>query len=72
MRRVAPVVAGTRTQANGSVFGLDPAQESCGRACTVWHLSVHVVCLGQRAQFSSGAGSHWDPGPGVIPIYLGS
>ena len=44
--RVALVVAGGCTYTNGSVVALDPTQVGGGRACTVWHLSVHVVCLG--------------------------
>jgi hypothetical protein len=45
MCRVALASSGSCTQANGLIVGLDPTQVGCGRACTVWHLSVHVICL---------------------------
>ena len=43
---VALAESGLCAHANGLVVGLDSTQVGRGRACAVWHLSIHIVCLG--------------------------
>ena len=65
--RVALVIAGGRAYPDHLHIGLDPAEVGGSGACAVWHLSVHVVCLGAETPSALSAVDAQTLGPSSRP-----